>query len=167
MIPNHAQFLTAIQDKKKVWVKFYSKADNGVLERACAPMDYGPGGGVQDGLNRYWLWDYASDTGAHALGLLPQQIVDLQVLGEAFDPAQLAAGAKPEPVVPRSDSSPATIAPTEVPAFRFSGGSWACLANPRIFTSGDASGSASITGRTAPGRTRKLPLSSFFAAGFA
>src|ERR1022692_2618747 len=35
MIPNHAQFIQAIKEKKKVWVKFYSKADNGVLEQVC------------------------------------------------------------------------------------------------------------------------------------
>jgi len=40
------------------------------------------------GMNRYWLWDYASNTGTHALGLLPQEIVDLQMLGEVFDPAE-------------------------------------------------------------------------------
>jgi hypothetical protein len=89
MISNHAQFIEAIQAKKKVCVRFYSKADNGVLDRVCAPMDYGPGGEVDDGLNRYWLWDYAGNRGAQALGLVPQQIVDLQVLGEVFDPGQL------------------------------------------------------------------------------
>ena len=88
MIPNHSRFIEAIQEKKKVCVRFYSKADSGVLDRVCAPMDYGPGGEVQDGLNRYWLWDYASNTGTHTLGLIPQQIVDLQVLGAVFDPAE-------------------------------------------------------------------------------
>ncbi len=87
MIPNHAGFIEAIHAKKKVCVRFYSKADSGMLDRVCAPMDYGPGGEVQDGLNRYWLWDYASNTGTHTLGLTPQQIVDLQVLGAVFDPA--------------------------------------------------------------------------------
>jgi len=84
MIPNHARFLEALSEKKKVSVRFYSKADSGVLDRVCAPMDYGAGGESQDGLNRYWLWDYASNTGTHTLGLLPQQIVDLQVLGEVL-----------------------------------------------------------------------------------
>ena len=88
MIPNHKQFIEAINEKKKVAVRFYSKADSGVLDRICAPMDYGPGGEVQDGLNRYWLWDYTSNTGSHTLGLVPQQIVDLRVLGEVFDPAE-------------------------------------------------------------------------------
>ena len=88
MIPNHKQFIEAIHAKKKVCVRFYSKADSGVLDRVCAPMDYGPGGEIKDGLNRYWLWDYTSNTGPHTLGLVPQQIVDLQVLGEVFDPSE-------------------------------------------------------------------------------
>ena len=89
MIPNHAQFLGAIKEKKKVSVRFYSLPDTGVLDRICAPMSYGPGGGIHDGLNRYWLWNYASDTGVHTLGLVPKQIVDLSVLGEIFDPAEI------------------------------------------------------------------------------
>lgn len=90
MIPNHARFLEAITDKKKVSVRFYSKADNGVLDRICAPVSYGQGGDSHDELNRYWLWDYESNTGAHLLGLVPQQIVDLRVLGEMFDPIPFA-----------------------------------------------------------------------------
>jgi hypothetical protein len=90
MIPNHNQFIEAIHARKKVWVRFYSKADGGVLDRVCAPMDYGPGT-ESDGLNRYWLWDYANE-GSHALGLMPKQIVDLRGLGEEFDPTQWNAG---------------------------------------------------------------------------
>ncbi len=89
MIPNHTGFIEAINAKKKVCVRFYSKADSGVLDRVCAPMDYGPGGEVQERLNRYWLWDYSSNTATPILGLVPQQIVDLQVLGELFSPADL------------------------------------------------------------------------------
>lgn len=88
MIPNHARFLEAINEKKKVRVRLYSVADTGVVDRVCAPMDYGPGAANEDGLNRYWLWDYSRNPGSQAAGLLPQEIVDLQVLGEAFDPAQ-------------------------------------------------------------------------------
>jgi hypothetical protein len=95
MIPNHQQFIEAIQQRKKVYVRYYSKADSGVLDRVCAPMDYGPGGDIPDGLNRYWLWDYASNTGTRTLGLMSQQIVDLQVLGEVFEPADI--GVRPVP----------------------------------------------------------------------
>ena len=90
MIPNHAQFIQAVQEKKKVWVKFFSRADNGVLEHACAPLEYGLGQDNADGLNRYWLWDYSSITGSQRFGLLPQQIVGLSVLGEVFDPSEFA-----------------------------------------------------------------------------
>jgi hypothetical protein len=89
MIPNHAGFVQAIHDRKKVCVRFYSKADNGVLDRVCAPMDYGLGDGINDGLGRYRLWDFSSTTGSHTLNLLDVQIQDLQVLGEVFDPASL------------------------------------------------------------------------------
>jgi len=88
MIPNHPRFIEALREKKKVRVRFYSPADSGVLDHVCAPMDYGPGGEMKDALNRYWLWDYGSNAGAQTLGLAPQQVVDLQVLGEAFDPAE-------------------------------------------------------------------------------
>ena len=93
MIPNHDRFITAIHEKKQIGVRFYSKADDGVLDRICAPLDYGPGGEVQDGLNRYWLWDYGNTPGAQMVGLLPAQIVGLRVLGEAFNPAHF--GVKP------------------------------------------------------------------------
>ena len=83
MIPNHNDFIQAIQDRKKVRVRFYSKAGNGMSEKVCAPLEYGPGGGVRDGLHRYWIWDQAT------LGLLPQQIVDLKTMGDELDAAQL------------------------------------------------------------------------------
>ena len=41
MIPNHTRFIEAIHEKKKVCVRFYCKADSGVLDRVCVPMDYG------------------------------------------------------------------------------------------------------------------------------
>lgn len=88
MIPNHARFIEAINEKKKVRVRLYSVADNGVVDRVCAPMDYGPGAANMDGLNRYWLWDDLRNPGSQTAGLLPQEILDLQMLGEVFDPAQ-------------------------------------------------------------------------------
>jgi hypothetical protein len=91
MIPNHKQFLDAIQEKKKVSLRFYSKADSGVIDLVCAPMDYGPGVGIPDGVNRYSLWDYTSNNGSHILSFLPEQILSLSVLGEVFDPAQIDA----------------------------------------------------------------------------
>jgi hypothetical protein len=95
MIRNHKQFIEAIQEKKKVCLRLYSKADRGVIDLVCAPMDYGPGGGIQDGVNRYWLWDYTSNTGSPSLGLLPEQVLDVRVLGEVFDPSQIEVAPTP------------------------------------------------------------------------
>ncbi|HWX23374.1 MAG TPA: hypothetical protein VN578_26025 [Candidatus Binatia bacterium] len=88
MIPNHKQFIGAIQEKKKVCLRFYSKADSGVIDLVCAPVDYGPAGEVRDGVNRYQFWDYSSNNGSHVLALLAEQILTLSVLGAVFDPAE-------------------------------------------------------------------------------
>jgi len=95
MIANHPQFIEALNEKKKVRVRFYSPADSGVVDRVCAPMDYGPGKAAADGLHRYWLWDGAGNGGAAALGLEPEQVVELKVLGEPFDPAAFGDHAWP------------------------------------------------------------------------
>ena len=95
MIPNHKQFIEAIHAKMKVNVRFYSIADSGVVDLVCAPMDYGAVGAVQDGINRYLLWDYSSNNGSHRLIFLPEQILDLSVLGTVFDPAEFGV---PPPV---------------------------------------------------------------------
>ena len=89
MISNHSQFIEAIKDKKKVSLRFYSTADSQVIDLICAPMDYGPGFGIPDGVSRYSLWDYTSNNGSHILSLLPEQILSLSLLGMEFDPAQI------------------------------------------------------------------------------
>ena len=109
MIAQHTQFTAAIQARKKVCVRFYSPPDSGVLDRVCAPMDYGPGENP-DGLNRYWLWDYANPTGARTRGLIPQQILDLQVLGGGFDPLEFTQGPPPAPIGAPKDLLPAGLA---------------------------------------------------------
>ncbi len=105
MITNHPQFIEAIAGRKKVKIKYYSKADSGVLERVCAPLDYGPGAGPYDGLNRYWLWDYANPAGTQTVGLNSQQIVDVRVLGGEFQPGEFIVERWPWGV-PRSWGQP-------------------------------------------------------------
>jgi hypothetical protein len=100
MIPNHKQYIAALQEKKKVCLRFYSTADSGVIDLVCAPIDYGPGAGIQDGVNRYWFWDYSSNTGSTTLGLLPEQVLDLRVLGEVFDQSEFGVP-PPQWSVPR------------------------------------------------------------------
>jgi hypothetical protein len=102
MIPNHAKFIAAMADRKKVRVRFFSMADNSLLNRICAPINFGPGNPSQDKLNRYWLWDYAGATGSHTLGLVPALISEMSVLDEDFDGSVFAG-------------EPATVAATQEP----------------------------------------------------
>jgi hypothetical protein len=104
MIPNHKQFIEAIKEKHKVCLRFYSKADSEVIDLLCAPVDYGPGAGNHDGVSRYWLWDYTSNNGSHTLSLLPEQVLDIRVLGEVFDPEQIEIK-PPQWSIPRDWSS--------------------------------------------------------------
>lgn len=105
MIPNHSHFLDAIGQKRLVRIEFYSHPDGGAVDRECAPLDYGPVPGTTDAPNRYWVWDPAATAGANPLGLLPDQIIALQVLGKDFDPATFSLGARAW-AVPRAWGGP-------------------------------------------------------------
>lgn len=74
--------------QKKVRVAFFSKEDFGTLIRKCAPMDYGPSRRTKEKSDRYHLWDYESDIKVHTLSLNPQQIQDIEVLDESFEPSE-------------------------------------------------------------------------------
>lgn len=81
------EFIAAIHGKNNVNLTFYSKEDSGILTRLCAPMDYGPSRRAHDKSDRFHLWDYESDQKNHVLSLLPDQIIDIAVLDETFNPA--------------------------------------------------------------------------------
>lgn len=90
MIPNHDEFLAALQAHKLLRIVFYSSPDDGTVDRECAPLRYGASPGAGDVRNRYWVWDPLETCGANPLGLLPAQIVSLHVLGKTFDAAPFA-----------------------------------------------------------------------------
>jgi len=123
MIPKHKQFIEAIKEKNKVCLRFYSEADSGVIDLVCAPMDYGPGAATHDGVNRYWFWDYSSNTGSPTLGLMPEQVLDLRILRQLFDPADF--NAPPVNVLPfpnpeaRASGTPTEAAPVAQVEQRF------------------------------------------------
>lgn len=111
MISNHPQFLAAIGEKKRIRIEFYSLPDASTVSRECAPLDYGADPKRNDGVNRYWVWDYATTAGANLLGLVWDQIVSVQVLGSDFDPAALDLGKRPW-IVPRPwGTVPAVLPP--------------------------------------------------------
>lgn len=96
MIANHDDFLEAIRRHKLVRVAFYSLPDHDIVDRECAPLEYAPAPGKHDPANRYWVWDPVHSAGANPLGLSPDQIVSLEVLGKDFDLVAYRTAA-PEP----------------------------------------------------------------------
>jgi hypothetical protein len=81
-------FELGLATRKKLVVTFFSKEDDHVLVRRCAPMDFGPSRRARDKSNRYHFWDYESDEGPHVLSLLPDQVISMEATAERFDPAE-------------------------------------------------------------------------------
>ncbi len=81
-------FVQAICSKKKIKVTFYSKEDKEIIVRICAPMDYGPSKRAKDKSDRFHMWDYESE---HTLGLKPEQIRNIEMLDETFEPSEFVA----------------------------------------------------------------------------
>ncbi|MFT6347543.1 MAG: hypothetical protein ACJAYB_000531 [Psychromonas sp.] len=81
-------FINAIYSKNKVKVTFYSKEDGRNLVRLCAPMDFGPSRRAHNKSDRFHMWDYESDQKNHVLGLLPEQVVNIEVQPAHFDPSE-------------------------------------------------------------------------------
>ena len=115
MIPKHSEFLEALHERKKVSVRFYSIADSEVVDRICAPLDYGPASNDLDALNVYSFWDYAAIPEPRVLGLVTKQILDFQVLGESFVPNDLTASPLPW-TIPREWGPPTPIVAKPIPS---------------------------------------------------
>lgn len=81
-------FIQSIHEKKKVRVTFCSREDKGVISRICAPMDYGPSKRTKDKIDRFHMWDYESDKKQHTLSLKQEQIQNIEVLNENFEPLE-------------------------------------------------------------------------------
>ncbi|WP_367390619.1 hypothetical protein [Lewinella sp. LCG006] len=80
-------FIQAIHDKRKVKITFDSKS-KGRISRVCIPFDYGPSRrNLKDNPDRYHTYDLESPDGKHTLSIHPEQVVNLEVLTEHFDPA--------------------------------------------------------------------------------
>jgi hypothetical protein len=82
------EFIAAIHSKTKIELFFYSKEDHSLIQRTCAPMDYGPSRRAKNKDDRFHLWDYDSDEQNHVLSLLPNQILKMEFLTESFSPSE-------------------------------------------------------------------------------
>lgn len=81
------RFIKAIETKCKVRVTFCGQADGERRVRKCAPMDYGPSRVAKEQNDRFHVWDYESDSGPHQLSLNPDQIEEIELLQESFEPS--------------------------------------------------------------------------------
>jgi hypothetical protein len=89
MHSDHATFITALESRQKLSLRFFSKEDGHPLTSKCAPLDYGPSRRTKDKSDRYHFWDYESDEEPHQLSLLPSQIISMELLGEPFEPEEV------------------------------------------------------------------------------
>src|SRR5215475_6000821 len=83
----HEIFLKSIQDKLLIEVCFNS-IEKGKITRKCVPFDFGPSNRYKDGKDRYHLYDLDSPDGKHNLSILFEQINEIVLLKEIFEPAE-------------------------------------------------------------------------------
>jgi hypothetical protein len=86
---HHEIFISAIHNKQKVQVAFFSKKDEGIVTRMCAPFDFGPKAREKAQINRYHFWDYSSPSGAHTESLEASQIQSISLAEESFEPSEI------------------------------------------------------------------------------
>lgn len=83
---NYERFIHAIHDKKVISLKFNSK-EKGFITRLCIPFDYGPSRKYKGGLDRYHLYDLDSPEEKHNLSILPEQVINIEILNKDFEPS--------------------------------------------------------------------------------
>ena len=81
---NHETFLHAITNKTVIELIFNSK-EKGVITRKCIPYDFGPSS--KSSKIKYHFHNLNSPKGPHPLPVLPEQIIEIKLLNESFDPA--------------------------------------------------------------------------------
>jgi hypothetical protein len=77
--------LEAINQLLIVQVTF-SSHEKGTITRTCIPFDFGPSRRYKDGLDRYHFYDLDSPEGSHNLSILPEQIINITLTNDNFEP---------------------------------------------------------------------------------
>ncbi|OFX27281.1 MAG: hypothetical protein A2041_12375 [Bacteroidetes bacterium GWA2_31_9b] len=92
-------FIEAINQRLIIQLTFISKS-KGTITRTCIPFDFGPGNVAKDGLDRYHFYDLNSPEGRHTLSILPDQVIDISLTTQNFEPGNYITWT-PKWVVPR------------------------------------------------------------------
>ncbi len=94
---DHAVFVQAIQDKRKVKLVFLSDAGGNKAEKLYGPMLYSPsfaGDETGEETDCYYFWDFESGSDKHVLGFPSNKIVSMELTEQAFDPAEFITSAR-------------------------------------------------------------------------
>jgi hypothetical protein len=81
-------FADAIQRKKIIRLTYVTK-DLQQLVRKCAPLDMAPSRRAKMPYYKYHFWDFESQPKPHIVSLNPEQIIQIEVLEEEFEPKDI------------------------------------------------------------------------------
>ncbi|MFH1457084.1 MAG: hypothetical protein ABIF17_03135 [Patescibacteria group bacterium] len=85
---NYDIFISAIHNRKMVKVQINSK-EKGFIERICVPFDFGPSRrNLEINPERYHFYDLNSPEGEHNLSIIPEQLLNIEMLEDNFEPAE-------------------------------------------------------------------------------
>ncbi len=82
----HDLFLESIKLRRKILISVNS-IEKGIIKRDCIPFDFGPSKRFHDTRNRYHFYDLNSPDGSHVLSILPEQLLEIDILDEVFVPS--------------------------------------------------------------------------------
>lgn len=74
-------FADAIQRKRLIRVTFITRSGE-ERSRRCAPLDLAPSERAKIKFYKYHMWDLDSEPKPHFLSLSPEQVIQLEVIGE-------------------------------------------------------------------------------------
>jgi hypothetical protein len=77
--------LKSIHKKQLVKVKFNSK-EKGIIERTCVPFDIGISRKYRSSDEWFHYYDLNSPSGEHNLPILPENLIEINILETGFDP---------------------------------------------------------------------------------
>jgi hypothetical protein len=82
-------FIQSIHAMKKNKISFFSNEDGRIIERTCAPMDFGPSKRFKDGIDRFHVWDYFPDGGKapHPIPIKQNDLKTVTALAATFNPS--------------------------------------------------------------------------------
>jgi hypothetical protein len=87
MHKDHDNFVDAIDKKRRIRLIF-SDNNKHLQAKTVVPLDYSPGNRETDKSDFYHFWDFEVGANGTPLILLPEQIQDMDVDKDTFDPTE-------------------------------------------------------------------------------